>query len=133
VGHRNPDRISIVERRSAGETVSLMISHRWKVVAKCFACRLEIEVGLPRIVRERGPETSLWDRDAVCGSRSCKGRMEFMARTGHGPVRSARRRAAAARAGMAARLRGGMMSASPDDEITIRTSEAEIPQVRIRD
>lgn len=80
MGHRNPDRISIVERRPAGETVADMISHHWKVVAKCFVCRLEVEVDLPRIVREKGLATSLWDRDAKCRSRNCKGRMVFMAR-----------------------------------------------------
>lgn len=80
MGNRNADRISIVMRRAAGETVGDMIRSHWKVVAKCFVCRLEVEVDLPRIVREKGLTTSLWGRDAKCRSRGCKGRMVFMAR-----------------------------------------------------
>jgi hypothetical protein len=66
-------------RRAAGETVADMIRSHWQVVAKCFTCRLEIPVDLPRIVREKGLETSRWDRDAKCRSKGCNGRMVFTA------------------------------------------------------
>jgi hypothetical protein len=80
MGHRNPDRISIVERRPGCETVEAMIVRRWVVRAFCQTCRLEMDVDLFRIASEKGPETSLWDRDAACRRSHCRGRMVFQAK-----------------------------------------------------
>ena len=80
MGHRNPDRISIVERRPGCESVETMIMKRWSVRAHCLTCRLELDVDLFRVASERGPQTSLWDRDAKCRRQGCRGRMVFEAK-----------------------------------------------------
>jgi len=79
MGHRNPDRISIVERRPGCETVEAMAARRWLVRAVCRTCRLELDVDLFLIGSVKGPQTSLWDRDAKCRRHSCRGRMVFEA------------------------------------------------------
>lgn len=80
MGSRNPDRISIVARRPAGETVEAMIAASWEVQARCSTCRLSTAVDLFLVASTRGPETSLWDRDVHCRRRGCKGRMRFYAK-----------------------------------------------------
>jgi hypothetical protein len=62
MGHRNPDRISLIERREFVETVGDMIRYRWAVVASCDVCRSRIPVDLAKVARERGLTVSLWDR-----------------------------------------------------------------------
>jgi hypothetical protein len=80
MGHRNLDRISIVERRPGCETVEAMAAHRWQVRAKCPSCRLELDVDLFLVGSVKGPKTSLWDRDVKCRRHGCKGRMVFEAK-----------------------------------------------------
>jgi hypothetical protein len=80
MGHRNADRISIVELRPHVETVEAMIRAGWSVRAACPACRLELPIDLWLIASTRGAETSLWDRDARCRRPRCKGRMRFEAK-----------------------------------------------------
>jgi hypothetical protein len=80
MGHRNPDRISIVERRSGSETVEEMAARRWAVRAVCHTCRLVLDVDLYLVGSVTGPQTSLWDRDAKCRRHGCKGRMVFEAK-----------------------------------------------------
>lgn len=77
---RNPDRISTRDWRPKVETVAAMQGHRWEVIARCFTCGLEVVVDLARVARERGPQTSLWDRQSACKRRGCNGRMVFMAK-----------------------------------------------------
>ena len=80
MGHRNPDRISMTERRPGCETVEAMIQKRWIVKARCRTCGLEAAVDLWVVASVRGPQTSLWDRDAKCRRYLCKGRMVFEAK-----------------------------------------------------
>jgi hypothetical protein len=80
MGHRNPDRMSIVERQPGCETVDAMIEHCWKVRATCRGCRLAVDVDLFLVASVRGLQTSLWDRDAACRRHRCKGRMVFEAK-----------------------------------------------------
>jgi len=77
---RNPDRISIVDMKVKGETVADMQAAHWLVIARCFTCHLELDVDLARVIRERGPSTSLWNREAKCRRRGCAGKVLFFAR-----------------------------------------------------
>ena len=77
---RNVDRLSVRDWRPRVETVAAMRRERWEVVAKCPRCALTMKVDLARVARERGPQASLWDRDAPCRRAGCAGRMVFMAK-----------------------------------------------------
>src|ERR1700735_1829100 len=75
MGHRNPDRISMTERRPGCETVEAMIQKRWIVKARCRTCGLEAAVDLWLVARVRGPQTSLLGCDVKRRRDLCQGRM----------------------------------------------------------
>lgn len=79
MGSRNLERISILESRPGCETVEAMINANWRVRAQCTVCRLERAVDLRLVESTRGPEMSLWGRDAHCRRPKCLGRMWFYA------------------------------------------------------
>jgi hypothetical protein len=80
MGHRNADRVSIIERRSKGETVTGMLAERWDVITKCLRCGLIMQADLAMIARVSGPETSLWNRRPRCRKLGCGGRVQFQAK-----------------------------------------------------
>ena len=80
MGHRNPDRISIIERRPGAESVEAMIQRRWAVRAFCQTCRLVMDVDLFRVASEKGPQLCLWDRNVACRRSGCRGRMVLEAK-----------------------------------------------------
>jgi hypothetical protein len=80
MGHRNADRVSIIERRSKCETVTRMIAQRWDVITRCLRCGLIIQADLALISRVSGPDTSLWNRRPRCRKLGCGGRVQFQAK-----------------------------------------------------
>lgn len=50
----------------------------WPVIARCLHCRLEMDVRLDVLRRERGPDFILWGKTARCRRRHCQGRMMFL-------------------------------------------------------
>jgi hypothetical protein len=50
------------------------------VRARCLICRLKMAVDLFRVASEKGPETSLWGRDASYRRSRCRRRMVFEAK-----------------------------------------------------
>ncbi len=80
MGRRNPDRVSIADRRARCETVDQMRRQGWDVIARCGQCGLVMRVDLSLIIRVRGPAVSLWNRQARCRRLGCGGFMQFQAR-----------------------------------------------------
>jgi hypothetical protein len=81
VGGRNLDRISMTDWRAKCETVGDMWRAGWRQVrARCDACRGEFQIDLSKVIRERGPKVSLWNRRQGCPKEACPGQVEFMVR-----------------------------------------------------
>ncbi len=80
MGHRNPDRVSIAERRARCETVADMQAQGWDVVSKCRTCGLTMQVDLDVIAWRKGAKFSLWNRTARCRRLFCNGVVDFMAK-----------------------------------------------------
>jgi hypothetical protein len=81
MGHRNLDRIPMTEWRAKCETVGQMLRAGWRFVrARCETCRAEYQVDLEKVMRERGPAVSLWNRRQACPKQSCPGQVHFMVR-----------------------------------------------------
>jgi hypothetical protein len=81
MGNRNLDRIPMTAWRAKFETVGEMWRADWRHVrARCETCRAEFQVDLEKVIRERGPKTSLWNRRQACPKANCAGRVHFMVR-----------------------------------------------------
>ena len=81
MGNRNLDRIPTSDWRAKCETVGQMWRAGWRFVrARCEACRAEFQVDLERVIREKGPKVSLWNRQQACPKHSCPGPVRFMVR-----------------------------------------------------
>jgi hypothetical protein len=80
MSHRNPDRVSIIERRSKCETVGQMIVQRWDVITKCLACGLVMQTDLAFIARSVSRDLSIWNRRPRCRRLGCTGRVQFQAK-----------------------------------------------------
>jgi hypothetical protein len=81
VGNRNLDRIPMSDWRAKCETVGQMWRAGWRhVQARCETCRAEFAVDLERVIREKGPNTSLWNRKQGCPKDGCPGPVHFMVR-----------------------------------------------------
>jgi hypothetical protein len=81
MGSRNLDRIPMIAWRGRCETVGEMWRAGWRHVrARCETCRSEFQVDLQRVMREKGPKTSLWNRKQRCPRVSCAGPVHFMVR-----------------------------------------------------
>ena len=81
MGSRNLDRIPMSDWRAKCETVGQMRRAGWRFVrARCETCRAEFQVDLDRVIRERGPKVSLWNRRQACPKASCGGQVHFMVR-----------------------------------------------------
>ena len=81
MGSRNLDRIPMAAWRAKCETVGQMWRAGWRHVrARCETCRAEFPVDLERVIREKGPKTSLWNRKQPCPKDGCAGPVHFMVR-----------------------------------------------------
>lgn len=80
MGHRNPDRVPLAYRRARCETVGAMRRDAWNVISRCEKCGLMMGVDLARVIRERGPHVSLWNRRAICRRLGCRGSVSFLAK-----------------------------------------------------
>jgi hypothetical protein len=81
MGNRNLDRIPMSAWRAKCETVGEMWHAGWRFVrARCETCRAEFQVDLERVIREKGPEISLWNRHQRCPRDGCGGQLHFMVR-----------------------------------------------------
>lgn len=58
-------------------TVADLIRQGWSVVANCTLCSLEMDVRLDVILKAKGPDFSLWGKQAKCRRRKCPGSMLF--------------------------------------------------------
>jgi len=52
---------------SRAGTVAELQAQGWPVMARCLTCNLEMDVRLDVLLRERGPELSLWGRSQAGG------------------------------------------------------------------
>jgi hypothetical protein len=77
VGRKNFDRWPPEAWRRSAENVARMRAKGWTVLAYCPVCQLTMAVDLGLIERLRGPEFSLWNRQAPCRRLGCAGRVEF--------------------------------------------------------
>ena len=81
MGSRNLDRIPMSAWRAKVETVGEMWREGWRHVrARCETCRAQFSVDLERVLRERGPKTSLWNREQRCPKDGCAGPVRFLVR-----------------------------------------------------
>ena len=81
MGSRNLDRIPMADWRAKAETIAEMWREGWRHVwARCETCRAEFHVDLERVLREKGPTTSLWNRKQGCPKDGCPGPVHFMVR-----------------------------------------------------
>jgi hypothetical protein len=81
MGSRNLDRIPMSTWRAKCETVGEMWHAGWRHVrAQCETCRAEFAVDLQRVIREKGPKVSLWNRKQSCPKGGCPGPVRFMVR-----------------------------------------------------
>lgn len=81
VGSQNLNRVHMTAWRAKCETVGQMWRADWRFVrALCETCRAEFQVDLERVIREKGPKTSLWNRRQACPKDDCGGQVHFMVR-----------------------------------------------------
>jgi hypothetical protein len=81
MGSRNLDRVPMSAWRAKCETVGQMWRADWRYVrARCEACHAEFQIDLEKVIREKGPKTSLWNRRQACPREGCAGPVHFMVR-----------------------------------------------------
>lgn len=80
MGTKNPDRVPLAYRRARCETVADMLAQGWEVISSCRTCNIELRTDLKLIALVRGPETSLWNRNARCKRLLCPGWVVFKAK-----------------------------------------------------
>ncbi len=77
MGRRSFDRWPPEAWRRGAATVGRMKAANWTVLAYCPTCMLTMAVDLGIVERLRGPDFSLWNRQAPCRRLGCIGRVEF--------------------------------------------------------
>lgn len=77
MGHRNPDRVSLSERRASCETVADMRQKGWDVITKCRVCGLVMRTDLDLIIKIGKGRASLWNRTHRCRREHCNGWVDF--------------------------------------------------------
>jgi len=80
MGAPNPDRVPLSRRRRKCETVGQMIAEDWDVISICRTCGLAMKADLRLVALARGPDFSLWNRNARCRRLFCAGWVEFQAK-----------------------------------------------------
>src|SRR5215469_11960901 len=81
MGNRNRDRVSMTDWRRQFETVLQMWKGGWRDVrASCDTCKAEFQIDLEKVIREKGPKTSLWNRRQPCPKADCPGTVQFTVR-----------------------------------------------------
>ena len=80
MGGPNPDRVPLMQRRGACETVAQMAAQGWDVISRCQECGLMMRVNLKVIARLKGSDFSLWNQKVRCRRIGCQGWTGFQAR-----------------------------------------------------
>lgn len=79
MGSRNFDRLPFARQAEGVHTIADMRAARWKVMAKCDACGLVVNVSLAAAARVLSPDAELWGRRPKCPKVGCSGRQTYMA------------------------------------------------------
>jgi len=74
---KKPERWPVERWRASAETVGKMHRAGWSVRSYCRSCHLLMAVDLETIILRRGPDVSLWNRQARCRRIGCSGAVEF--------------------------------------------------------
>jgi hypothetical protein len=61
-------------------TVGDLVAADGEVLARCSRCRTERPVDLQRLIADKGPLYTLWNRTAACRSPGCNDEVTFLAR-----------------------------------------------------
>jgi hypothetical protein len=80
MGFRKPENWKPEDWRATAETVGAMRKAHWDIIAHCLSCHLTLRVDTAVIIQLRGPNVSLWNKQAPCKKVGCKGSMEFQGR-----------------------------------------------------